>query len=242
MSPQVATQTPETKSFSVNRKLAALIAAVVLVLVGAGLVLYSHLHNSASTYSYKYSKLETFKMTAAGPGSTMSFDRPVEVVSAKKAAAGTTKANLSHKYKGFPVAQIVASVQNSPTFASNLRANSVNVPKDLSDPNNLGFQLFEKPLRSALGSIMDPAYATYNYSKAAAFTNRNIKADAWKTDFTAAGLAEGAESLPPQQGTLIIAAGKSTIYSFILSSLTSNWEQNQSTWQKVLDSIKIDQP
>jgi len=36
-------------------------------------------------------------------------------------------------------------------------------------------------------------------------------------------------------------AGKTTWYYVLLSATTPNWQANQTTWNKILDSVQIDQ-
>jgi hypothetical protein len=72
----------------------------------------------------------------------------------------------------------------------------------------------------------------------------NITNNAWELDFTGKASKKNQDykaGEPVVQGNLIVAFGDRAYYYVIIQSIEYNWERNQATWQKMLDSLKIDQ-
>lgn len=82
-----------------------------------------------------------------------------------------------------------------------------------------------------------------SYGKTEPFKNSNLNSPAWQTDFTAKAKPVDKPLTKPEdlKGKGVFLLGKSAFYYLMIYSTDYNWEANQDTWQKVLNSIKIDQ-
>lgn len=74
--------------------------------------------------------------------------------------------------------------------------------------------------------------------KGEVFTNPSINKNAYAIKITGHDIQQ---KLPDQEGVLIWASGKSAYYHYMLISSKTDWQKNQSAYQKILQSIKIDQ-
>jgi len=70
------------------------------------------------------------------------------------------------------------------------------------------------------------------------FTNANIKSNAIKIDFSGTPKAKGK---PVIKGSAVLALSEKTDYSFAVYAIDHKWKVNQSEYQQIINSLKIDQ-
>jgi hypothetical protein len=75
--------------------------------------------------------------------------------------------------------------------------------------------------------------------QAVVFSNKYIKSNAWRFDYTIARKTPTGKTTKID-GVLIYAIGKKASYRFLVSSADDNWNANQSTWRKIINSLQID--
>jgi len=81
-----------------------------------------------------------------------------------------------------------------------------------------------------------------SFGKISLFKNAYIKDNAWQMDLSFSRSSSASSALPSQkEGRILWLAGKTTWYYVLLSATTPNWQANQTTWNKILDSVQIDQ-
>lgn len=79
---------------------------------------------------------------------------------------------------------------------------------------------------------------TVSLGTASNFTNSSITKDAWQFDVTT---KDSAGKYPSHSGKLVYLIGKNTLYTFMVTAENENWQTNSEYYQKVLNSLKIDQ-
>jgi len=219
-----------------------LLAAVALLAVG--LYLHGHHHfNANSTTSgiaatqtiYHYQTLESYKLVS-GSGS-MSFDKPAEFK-----VYGSPKAGDSQ------VLLIQMSSNRTVPDVGRIAAAAVKFPPASALPNNFGASLTGtdktkydqalKDLRDFINGRLPFSYSVSSFSGFQSFSNPGVVANAWQSGFTASSNKNG---LPKISGEFITAFGKQAQYYFMVDNVQADWSANQAQWQKVTDSLKIDQ-
>ncbi len=80
-----------------------------------------------------------------------------------------------------------------------------------------------------------------SFGKISSFKNTHVKNNAWRMNLLFSRSSSASSSLPIQkEGLILWLAGKTTWYYVLLSATTPNWQANQTTWNKILDSVQID--
>ncbi len=243
--------TKPKKRFSVkfkkpSRKLATMVLAAALVIAGAvgGYLLVKNSFGKNGDYSYTYKDLNAYAMSGTAKGNGISLQKPVELVAAGSPSAGQTQAYLSHtlnkdSQQAVTIAQIFLATVSAGT---ELQAGyKKNINSAVTDPKNVGHEAVTKPIKDFVTQRLNTNLST-TFSDAKAFTATNIKADAWHLTFTATAKdSKNKATVPDISGEVILAIGKTTFYYIALDSLSNNWQSNQSVWQDVINSLKLDQ-
>lgn len=222
---------------------------IVLVLIGAG-IYASQKNESISVnnkdYSFTYDKTTNLKLPGTGDDRGMSFDKPDEIKYVITVPDPLSKASYVQLESNIEVARLLALIKDvsyippsdttpggpGPDYADFLR-------QDLSkDPQSVEYQRATKSIevfaKSGFASLIKTTLGN-----AQPFTNSTIKKDAWQFDVTTTG--NPANGTPAQEGKVIIAIGKYTYYYFLVTATTENWSDNSSIFNKVFNSLKIDQ-
>lgn len=228
--------------------------AIVLILIAVcGLAFFLWRHNKPSShgdaitapYHQTYSQVTTRKINGPSTGEGMSFQSPVELT----ANGVQTQTFVSY-------CQIVPN-SNPPmeTACNDAKATHITNPvtdaylKDVNDTlvgqgSPAAYQAILSPLSVFVLSAKGSQIYNLDLGAAKAFTNSSIKSNAWVFDFKVTpknAKASNTANRSTYNGKVVYAIGKQTVYYFSITDIDYNWQGNQATWQKVLDSLKIDQ-
>jgi flagellar basal body-associated protein FliL len=224
-----------------------LIVLAIVVVVAVGGVVFASRHKTskpsapAQTYKLNYSELEQFTITSPTAGSGMAFKKPQEVGKGLPLTVKIPQVTLNQMYKQSQVdiADITAMVLNTgATQAINTYKQALN-SQNLSDTQSSTYKSFVHPAAKLVNDALDPAYGLV-MGAATHFTNNTIKSDAWQVDFSAV-TPNSSNNTPKMQGKMVVVLGKNAIYYFTADAVDYNWQANQSIWQQVLSSLKVDQ-
>jgi hypothetical protein len=214
-------------------KLAAGIIGLTAIIV---LAIYQT-RSSPQSSAQIWSKLQTY--TACSPGPAISFQKPTafnsSTLSTNKAmfSAGQNKPGATTQ--GIIIAACTSS-KPLPTAAYLAKLDHA-----LLHTSDKGRGPYVWPVYKF---VLDNT--SFNYiptlGPAVRFSNSAIKSNAWQISLAWKRSPSASASLPAQkQGTVIALAGQKSWYYLMLAATTANWQANQSTWNQILNSIKIDQ-
>lgn len=232
------------KSPAWRGKVTLLLAMAVFIasLLGAYGYLRVYSWRTSQQYHYSYSKLDDFKLPSALENSAISFQKPVEFVrSSQVVRVGGSDLLLLHASaktaaKG-SMAYISASTIQSALAAS--QAYTVELNKQMTTHKGTVYDSFLKSFQQTVQAAVPANYSAV-LSQPTPLSTPNLKANAWVYDLKATN-KDAKVNVFGLKGKFVFAAGQRTFYYFTLASIDYNWQPNQTVWQQVLDSIKIDQ-
>lgn len=222
-------------------------------------------------HNLTYSKLETFKLDGTSVNLGISFLKPVEyklaLESDAKDQASFSHTLTSPTFA--PLGALhVASVNSDGPVPTNYLKSINNV---FSNPKDLAYKGAVKPIEDFVSTRFSPLYDLhYSNAIKYSSTTVKVNAWAFDLSATPKKVAKPTTSnnTPPPadaaaqldsskaaplptakpdpnfenyKGRVIFAIGKSTYYYFVIYNTDYNWQNDQQTWQQVVDSIKIDQ-
>lgn len=239
------------KSKNKNRQSRA-ITLLVAALVGAAGYWYvlAINHNSASTtvkkilygksYGVNYAQLDPASLVGPVPGTGISFEKPVEfkrtsiVNKADSVSAAYTHLNQNGEGIGFlTVSSAASKLANDKDYVSSITTL-------LNQGQGSEYQKFISTFYPFVKDSTSPNF-TITFSKPVAFTTNNIKGNAWQFDVSARSNPQNSNQLTPLKGKFYLIVGDKAFYYIGLYSLSYNWQPNQSVWQQVASSLKVDQ-
>lgn len=222
-----------------------LIALAILVLSSVGSYMYLRIYSDwvgDRLYSYTFSATDTYTLT--GTSEEISFQKPTKLIVAGESESinntGKTVILTSDRKTPGPIAKIATSYARkaSPVYIAD-------ISKILNKPSGESYEQYTKPLQEYLKPLISSGQILL-FNKAQAFTNKNIKADAWQFDFTiksskpeSTQLFSGKKRNYDQQGKLILIFAKEGTYYFVASDIVHNWIENQTNWSNIFNSIKV---
>lgn len=222
-----------------------LVIILVVTLAGSYGYWWAHyeVYGASHKYSYTYTSLNDYKLASTLKGTSISFKKPTEFIVSGKAFAqqGSSYADLYQpNYKTTPVSGLgylsVSLVQSalagSPDYLKSLGST-------LANPNDKNYQKVVKPINDFVVNTYNPVYKV-TLDPAQTLKTANLTANAWQFDYTVLN-DKNQHEINPLRGKVVFAAGKHTFYYFLVSSVDYNWNKNMTTWNQVVDSIKIDQ-
>lgn len=247
---QPTSQTPATvQSRSATRKfLLGLLIIVILAVVGAGAWYYHNHHkagaptavNTSKKYSYTYKQVDTYSLAPIQTGAGESFNKPaefklpadVQFSPGQTLLTQTASDNQSVLLGGVGA----ATVTSPPPTASYIQSFS----------QALSASTFMAPstLTTGLNQYVSDRFLGYkvSFNTPQKLVTTNIKNDAMSMDFTATPTSKSQTAgFQVLQGRAVIALSSHAYYYFMVFSTDYNWQTNQSTWQQVINSLKIDQ-
>lgn len=215
-----------------------LIAIVSSVVYGSFIYKNTNGNNStAKTSVFSYQNLKNDSLSAGYPETTMSYSRPSEFVSTDNNK--TYSKNYQHKLTIDGSQQAIGNLSVAIAHVTGKLPTVLPpiVAKDLaSSPTSEAYKSQIKPLLAYATQQMKKTATNVSLSNVKAFNSANIKDKAWQFDLSATGIYGD-----KWVGKFIYTWGKNGIYYFMIAAPDANWQANQSTWQQMLDSIKIDQ-
>lgn len=200
---------------------------VVLIVVAIGVVYFLQ---AQAKYPAKhtYDRLDSYSLADEGTG--MSFNKPVEL---KKQFAADGQVKLSHMVQDQPASYVAAA--NSPIAKPLTDAELQDLANSLSNASGAYYLPSTNALRTfAIERV--PLGAKINFGEAKQFTGQSIKANAWQFD-----LQITTKENKKLTGKAVFVARHQSYYYFMVLAPDYNWEANQTVWDQVLISLKVDQ-
>ncbi len=235
----------------INNKWAFIALAVFAALTVAGI---SYINLRKEPYRYSgYNQLVPEKLSSGQAGSNLSFEKPVEFKNTLKLNKDfSTLANLlmvgfSHQRsaEASPVAIGMLAAGVLPLERPPAADYQTFINETLKLPaSDTRYKGYTSTIKDFVSAGMGTGY-NVELGVAHSFSSSNVKNSAWQIDFSATSkdsVAKNDSSKPyAYRGQAIYIVSKRGYYYFSLSSVDYNWDKNQEFWQKVLNSLKIDQ-
>jgi hypothetical protein len=184
--------------------------------------------------STTYKKLETVSLKGPSAKNGGSFAKPVEL----KAVNGSDNSYATFTEdvnKSQQALQAILIIPNSEPFKA---GQLVQFGQNLTNPQTDGYGLVLLPIKDFVGQAL-PAYNI----KLDQFHDQqtpNLKTNAWLATFTAQSKANNPNQAITN-GEVLVVAGKQSYYYFMLSSSHARWQDNAKIWQKIVNSLQVDQ-
>jgi len=214
------------------------VAAIIIIAAIVGLAVYQNhkdRHNSSTTPTLSWTNLQ--KYTVCAKGNAMSFLKPADFNRSGVFGQGMFFSETGGS-SSTTLGVLNATCSDTPTITPDYLAKFGQAVSNASDP---GRATYISPLYQFVTNLTSSSYSP-NFGPIQTFTSQYIKTNAWQMALTFDRAASAASSLPSQkQGVLIWLAGKTTWYQMIMVATSNNWQANQSTWNKIFNSIQIDQ-
>ena len=239
--PDPKVSTPAAKKHHYGRNMALILIAIVLLAVAAGYYYVENKYGGVKITSgtYMYSPLDAVQLPGDTKGHGAAFSKPVELTTPVKNSKAnidlafsipkdrTAKQQLS--FISFVVGTTGPHTDNFYTKYAKILANTKD--QDYKDAST--------PLTASTKSRLGDEYSV-SFGNVQQFTSANIKQHAWKIDFTATKVKGNSDKPQKIKGSTVMAMGKDATYYLIISAEEKNWKVNQSTWDQVFNSLKID--
>lgn len=224
------------------KKIAVLTLALAILSSGLYVFAYQKGNNNSTSNSstansvHRYQSLKPQSLSAGFPDTTIVYSKPNEFVVTDNNK--TFLKNYRHK-QGNPQ-QVVGDMAVSVAHVTGKLPTVLPpiVSKALASPSTSeAYQSETKPLITFTTQQLPKSLSNINLSGVKNFRSANIKDSAWQFDLNGTSATNG-----KWQGKFIYAWGKNGVYYVLIAATAPNWQANQSTWQQMVDSIKIDQP
>jgi general stress protein CsbA len=235
------------KHHQVKPFLLAVAVVSLSIIMGAGVkyIAYTVGHSKADhTYAYNTNNIDEYKLKSFARKSSISISKPKEItLGVESLKQGSAIAWLAHKTKSNGKDSSFSYVTISSVQSA--LAGSKSYQKALNQIFSVGSgDAYDKATTSIVKFITDNSSSSYRLSlgKATPFSSSNISKNAWSFDFTSIYQNKrDKNSLADLKGKVVFVLGKKSFYYVLIDSVTDNWNSNQEIWNKVVDSIKIDQ-
>jgi hypothetical protein len=227
-----------------NRR-AELAVVLVIVLLAVGLGGYES-HNSKNNQpvlpvvKQTYSKTTNYTVTTTPTGTGFTFNKPIEfgttTTSTNLAAFQETTSDKNNKTVPLAEMAAVTTPLSTPFYPASLKS----VNSTILGPATAAHK-FLAPIQQYVARNLDSGY-TVAQGATRAYKTPNVKSNAWEIDLSASpAKAANADVLPAQQGELVYIISPKAFYYFFAMSADYNWTANQSAWNNVLTSLRVDQ-
>lgn len=108
-----------------------------------------------------------------------------------------------------------------------------------SSPQSQEYKGAVQPVQAFVKSVFPSTFKDITLSQPKAFTSANVKQNTWQFDFTATD--KEISYSQNWHGKVLYLWGSHAYYYWMVAAVDNNWNSNQSVWQQMLGSIKIDQ-
>lgn len=215
-------------------------AIILLLLVGLGFGLWQLLIKNTQPYKYSYVANASTTLSGAQTGAGASFQRPKEFVSVGK--VNKQAQNFAHdvKYQGHIVSIAGLSFSSVPLEKplASITVEAINEAWKKQDGEI--YSSISQTLKDFVKNNAAPRYNT-SLTNSQPFTNPNISKNAWQLDINLIDSDPADGQNQKMTGNIIYAIGQKAIYYYALAAVDYNWQANTSTWQQMLDSLKLEQ-
>jgi hypothetical protein len=233
-----------------RRGLLWVLAAIGLVLIAA--FVYS-LALQKGPYEYKYESLAAYKLAGRLDNTGVEVLKPAEfkkIGPPNPITAISTKADFAHVLKNSDQVPKVVGGMTLVSFDSiNPAANYTKYFKDAKKgPTDIFSSNINAFVNDELGYLFGPNFTAptpkAKVLAAVPLATSNLKSGTgWQMDLSATISQQNSQdkTFNNVKGKLIMAFGQKNYYYFLIVTTEENWKSNQAFWQKVINSIKIDQ-
>lgn len=224
-----------------KKKLSLAFGLLPLILAVVGATGYLFLYNNVilpKPYKYQYQSLSSYNLPGKQAKTGAVFDKPAEL-SWTGPKGVLSKADFVHNLNKDSASQEVAAI--TVTSVQDSKAAAVYLKPITKFPDMFSKQadfFVKDELRHLYYQKFPSSDLSYKLNKPVVLTTSNLKSNAVVYDFTATHKNATPKHL---KGKLVIALGSRNYYYLLLSSVDYNWKSNQDTWQKVINSLQIDQ-
>lgn len=231
-----------------SNKLVALLGILGLGAVVAGSFMYTQIYENynekKNTKPSVYQNYEDYKLFGLGVDRGVSFSKPVDFKDIS-GESPTWQAIFVHSVDKLGQDGQMSNgglIVMATSPSQELRSEYLKVLKEkyIEPAQSSGDS---EAFKASLEQLIKSKFANqgqFNLSAVKPFTNDFVKGNSYQYDVTAQNTSVSNKKLK-LKGKLIYLIGEKTYYYFILFAPDYNWDANSSTWQKVVDSIKIDQ-
>jgi hypothetical protein len=196
-------------------------------------------------YRYKYQKLDSYSLPGFVKGSGMSFNKPIEATEVDKLPQTKDQQILTHSklVKGKYVTLFYEAAASEYNFTQTPYTHS-QILKDQQFFLDTALQK-DNPYTAGVNKFLsyniNPRFKL-SVGKFQKFSSNNIKDGAVVAEIDAIDPHPANLQRPAHlKGKVLFTAGANGSYYFYIAAVDYNWGSNQTTWQKILDSMKIDQ-
>lgn len=221
---------------------AATIAAALVGTTGYLLVYPSIYETRFGRYTYSNSNLQEYKLPGPLDNTAITFAKPPEFAKVgQKVQTGTAGVAFVH-YSDQTNPKTALGYLKVVSLQSALAGSDSYVKEVNQLLQAQKGQAYDDYLASLADFVRQSLPADYKISLGSPRTinNGNLSKNAWSFDFTAQNTNQSVKRFTIQ-GKLVFAIGKSTFYYLMISTLAYNWQPSQATWDKLVDTIEIDQ-
>lgn len=217
-----------------------LLVGILLFSVVAGIVMQNNNENTPNS-DYQYAQTSKYLLPGVEKGRGMSFLKPdsyILVGQQSSTDASFVNLNQSNNINSSSGA-INAQISNFPTKTGPSDEFIKAVNETVKNKSSEGYQAVVGALEDFANEAFPEPELKASLSTGTPFSSNNIPKNAWVFDVTVSSSDDSKAS--PQTGKLIYALGANTKYMFLVSANTSEWQNNQSYFNNILNSVAIDQ-
>ena len=242
------------RSFIKNKLVWLLGMVIIIAAVSVGVYLV-RLNNNPD-YTYEYKQLNSYQLPAAKSHTGMSVSKPVDFILQSQPAPPSNAKILQQpvqarfiqqkKVDGKLVTIGQLALNSTPSGGGTEPVNLVFLNQVIADQASSGYSAAVSPMQNYVNTLLNPNFRQPLYKttfeKAHPLKTANITTNAWSIDFKSTPADQAnQQGLQQLQGTVVEVFGKNGTYYMALDAPSSNWQSNQSVWQTVINSLKVDQ-
>lgn len=239
-------QTPTVNTHAARWRIFAFI--IIILIIGFAAVWLITRRSGPSTprpYQQKYSRLTQYKLAGPVPGAGAKFDTPFEFNSSTVSNSPGATSQVSFIQRPASLAsastglgQIILLSYKDPSIGS-----AAAFGREITSTSESGHWLAVNRLAGFVDTRL-PGYQPAVLAKPSALSTPNLKDNAWTAEFSAAPKPPAAGSkiqLPALKGQAAIIISSHSTYYLMIDAVDYNWTANGQVWQKVINSLEIDQ-
>lgn len=188
-------------------------------------------NQTADVPARDYSQLRQYSATSIDK-SKATFMAPE-----KFAKTGPGDATSSVRLEDRSGGKLIGLIVLSAAASNQTDSNSLKIyGQAVSNPDSKAYQSVTQPLIFMVNNQLGQVYKVM-LGKPTAVSTPKIKSNAWEWPFTAT--VPNQKSLPDIQGSILLAAGKSSFFYLTQSSAKNNWQSNSAVWRQVTNSLSL---
>ena len=227
-----------------SKKPLLLLVLIALVLLIAGSLAYVAIDKRDNKNEANLNT-SIYKIPGSQTGRGLSFSSPFTLTSWYDKPNDTRAKSYQyyatdprHRGQTINIARIAATADDYPSGFAVQKFLDETKENLKADPASNSFKKDTKVLKDFAQSIYADTGVDITLGAIREFTNSNIKKDAYVYALSGKD-AKG--RITEQSGVMLWISGSKTYYHFLLLADAKDWQKNLTSYQQILDSIKIDQ-